>query len=305
MWAGIALAALLAADPTASPLAPAACPTQAEVDAELARLGAAGVTPPEIAIADGRMRVVLRSRDGTAMGSREVELPETCRERATVAAVLVATWMGIWPQGPDAAGAGEQPTGLTGNSAPRGANPASPATAAAPPAPAAAQGEHKVEYGLALAAALDSNRMAAGGAVEVRVCLVGPLYGLVGLTATTERNQRVGVAVAGYLRPALDVGVAVRMGRGRVQGEVGASGRLGLLIVRGKDLAVTHSAEHVAPGAAASLRLVFAGERFSPFVLGTSAYWFGQRHLTLDNDSATAELPRWDFSLGVGFYWAP
>jgi hypothetical protein len=34
------------------------------------------------------------------LGSREVEAPASCHERATVAAVLVATWMGVWPEGP-------------------------------------------------------------------------------------------------------------------------------------------------------------------------------------------------------------
>jgi hypothetical protein len=166
-------------------------------------------------------------------------------------------------------------------------------------------GERKAEYGLALVAAIDSNSTATGIAIEVRERLAGPLRGLVGIAATTERNQNVGPAVAGYLRPALEAGVALRLGHGRLQGEIGASGRLGILFARGKDLSVTHSAAHAAPGASASVRLIIAGKRFSPFLLGTSAYWFGERRLTLDDNSAAAELPRWDFGLGVGLLWSP
>jgi hypothetical protein len=271
-------------------------------------VGAAGVAPPEIAVAGDRMRVVLRGRDGATVGTREVEAPATCHERATVAAVLVATWMGIWPKAPEAAGPSEKPTNPTGDPESRTATaspPSPPAADTSTPAPPAASSERRAEYGLALAAAIDSNATAAGIAIEVRERLLGPLGGFVGLTATTERNQHVGVATAGYLRPALEAGAVVRIGRGRVQGEVGASGRLGILFVRGKDLPVTHSAAHVAPGAAASLRLIFAGRRFSPFVSATSAYWFGERRLTLDDDGAVAELPRWDFGLGIGLLWSP
>ena len=307
MWAGIVLAALIATDVTAAP-PPAACPTQAELDAELARVGAVGIAPPEITVGGDRMRVVLRGRDGAPVGTRDVQAPATCHERATVAAVLVATWMGIWPKAPEAASASEKPTNPTGNPESSTAAPTSlsaPAAAESPPAPSAAPHERKAEYGLALVAAIDSNSSATGIAIEVRQRLAGSLRGFAGLLATTERNQNVGPAVAGYLRPALEAGAVVRIGRGRVQGEVGASGRLGILFVRGKDLPVTHSAAHVAPGAAASLRLIFAGRRFSPFASATSAYWFGERRLTLDDDGAVAELPRWDFGLGIGLLWSP
>jgi hypothetical protein len=309
MCPGIVLAALIAADLTAAPASGAApCPTRAELDAELARVGAIGVAPPEITVAGEQMRVVLRGRDGATVGTRDVRAPATCHERATVAAVLVATWMGIWPKGPETASAIEKPIRPSGNvessataSSPRSAS----AADTSPPAPPGASHEDKVEYGLALAAAIDRNSSATGIAIEARQALVGPLRGFVGLVATTERDQYVGSAVAGYLRPAFEAGAVVRIGRGRVQGEIGASGRLGMLFVRGKDLPVTHSATHAASAAVASLRLVIAGRRFSPFALATSAYWFGERRLTLDDDSAVAELPRWDFGLGVGLLWAP
>ncbi len=308
MWAGIALAALAAAASALERPGPEApCPSQADVDAELARVGALGIAPPEIVVAANQMRVVLRGRDGVTVGSREVEAPANCHERATVAAVLVATWMGIWPEGArpaSAPNASTTPTGTVGSTDAKG-SPPTPLVADKPPASSQASDKHQDEYSLALTAALDGNGLATGAVIEVRQVLAGPVRGLVGVSATTERDQSVGAGTARYTRPALEAGVALRLGHGRVQGEVSASGRLGVLIVRGKDLPVTHFATHVVPGAAASLRLVMAGKRFSPFVLAGGTYWFGREELRLDDDVSTANLPGWDLAFGIGLFWAP
>jgi hypothetical protein len=90
-----------------------------------------------------------------------------------------------------------------------------------------------------------------------------------------------------------------------VQADLAASGRLGILIARGRDLPVAHAKVHVVPGAAAKARLVLAGERLSPFVVVGTSYWFGQQQLTLDNSDAKAELPRWDVEAGLGIFWSP
>jgi hypothetical protein len=313
MWAGIVLAVLVAADPAADRQAQPPCPTQTEVDAELARVGVAGISPPEIAIVDHRMRVILRGRDGLTIGSREVEVPATCPERATVAAVLVATWTGHWPAAPKMENASDSPTKPSGNVDSREAPPPprSPANPdRSPPVPPlvtvpAEANLRRTEYALALALAFDGNGSATGIGVEVWETLLGPLRGLLGLAATTERNQSVGTATAGYLRPALEAGLALQLGRGRLRAELGASGRLGILIFRGKDLPVTHWRNHGAAGAAAGLRLVIAGKRFSPYFFATGTYWFDQQRLTLDDDpSAVALLPRWDFGVGIGLRWA-
>jgi hypothetical protein len=302
MWAGMLVAALAVTDVAVdSPSPPAPCPNQAELDAELTRVGAIGVMAPEIAVAGDKMRVTLRGGDGSAVGIRDVDAPASCRERATVAAVLVASWMGIWPAGTKPASATENPTKPTGNV---------PSPTESPPVSVAAsgtsdgEGRRKIELGLALVAALDGNGAAAGIDVQGAVSLAGPLRGFLALTASTEREQKLGVARAAYLRPALEAGLGMRLGRGPLQGDLGVSGRLGVLIDRGKDLPATHVNARVVPGAAANLRLVIAGRQFSPFAVAGAAYWFGHQKLILDNDPSSAELPSWDFTAGIGFFWA-
>jgi hypothetical protein len=286
MWAGIVLAALVAGDLAAEPQ-PATCPSSAEVAAELARVGAVDVPPPDIVVEDDRMRVVLRAADGTMLGSREVEAPASCHERATVAAVFVATWMGIWPEGANAA------------SAPR---PASVERSPAPPPPALGR---RPEIGLAVLGVHDGNAAALGLTLEARARLVGKLGMFLAVNATSERDRAVGPARAGYLRPSLELGPTLRLGHGRWQGELAVAARLGLLVLRGRDLPVTHRTTRLVPGAAANARLVRAGLRWSPFAVVCVGHWLARQELTLDNQPATADLPRWEATAGLGLLWAP
>ena len=65
-----------------------------------ATLALAALGSPEITIKDKKMHVVLRSPDGSMLGAREVAAPEACHERATVAAVFIAAWVGEWTTAP-------------------------------------------------------------------------------------------------------------------------------------------------------------------------------------------------------------
>jgi hypothetical protein len=286
MWYG--LVAILAANLAGAP--EAACPSDGEVQAELARLGAgdaAGGMQPEISIQGSKMRVVLRGRDGP-VGSREVEAPASCHERATIAAVLVATWMGVWPQGPE-------PT------VPQRREPSS--GSAAPPRPMPAS----PEFGLFFQAAHDGHAGALGlGLLAGRAfALQGRLRGFLAASVLTEREDKVGPGQVGYTRPSLEAGPALRWGQGRLAAEVGLSARLALLLVRGKGLAVTHSATHPAPGLGAHVRFNFGGRPLVPFALVSASYWLSQQTLTLDNEPSQAWLPRWDMTVGLGLCWAP
>lgn len=288
MWAGVLLGFLMAAEATASSPAGVPCPSSGELESELARVGAAGVAIPGIAIVQDKMRVDLRGRDGAPVGSREVEVPQTCHERATVAAVLVATWMGIWR--------GE----------PIPVQPAQPVVRAAPTPPPRAGAQRRTEIGLTGTGAYDGNAAAVGLAVEARLRLAGPLWAWAGLAATSERERAVGPGKAGYLRPTLELGPAVQLGAGRVRADLAVAGMLGVSVVRGKDLAVTHANAHVTPGAAAAARLMLARPRLSPFLVATVSYWLAGQEVRLDDDpSIRVALPRWDAGAGVGFFWAP
>ena len=87
------------------------CPSDSQVDAALARLGVAPGLQPAISFERGRMLVLLRGRGGAMMGTREVDAPTDCQERAEVVAVLVASWMGVWPEGSRADDAPQVPSG--------------------------------------------------------------------------------------------------------------------------------------------------------------------------------------------------
>ena len=80
------------------------CPSGEAIAAELDRLDAAAALAalgsPEITIKDTKMRVVLRGPDGSILGTREIAAPEACHERATVAAVFIAAWVGEWTTAP-------------------------------------------------------------------------------------------------------------------------------------------------------------------------------------------------------------
>jgi hypothetical protein len=269
------------------------CPDPSEVEAQLVRLGVRGGTRPEITVTDGKMCVVLRGQDGSTLGSREVEAPTSCHERATVAAVLVATWMGVWPQADPVADPPPVPV-AEGPPKPR------IATGPAPVKPARA-----VDLGLALVSAYDGNAFASGLAIESRWRLLGSLRGFVGLSATTEREKSIGPGRARYTRPALEAGPSLGLESGRLRLEIGLSGRFGILVVRGKDLPVTHVSTRAVPGMAAWLRLVFAGRTLSPFFTVGGATWFGRQSATLDDAPARVDLPRWDAQLGMGILWAP
>lgn len=264
-----------------------ACPSPSELEAELVRAGAVGLPAPDITVNGEHMRVVLRGPDGALLGSRDLEVPTTCHERATVAAVLVATWMGVWPAAPAPS--------------PRPLPPLPPAPSPAPkiaPPPA-------TELGLELGGAHDGNGSAVAAALSIRRVLAGPLRIAVGAVATTERERRVGAGRAGYLRPTVELGPVLRLGRGALQGELGASARLALLWLRGKGVVDPRQVSHPAPGAAASVRVVLARERLSPFFAAGVGYWFTRQKLTLDDDDANAELPQWDATAGLGLLWSP
>ncbi|HJX65535.1 MAG TPA: hypothetical protein VJ860_16465, partial [Polyangia bacterium] len=76
------------------------CPSADAIATELDRLGAtaalAALGSPEVTVKDTKMHVVLRGQDGSMLGARDVAAPEACNERATVAAVFIAAWVGEW-----------------------------------------------------------------------------------------------------------------------------------------------------------------------------------------------------------------
>src|SRR5208283_5102629 len=84
------------------------CPSGDAIVAELDRLGAvaalSALGSSQVTIKDTKIRVVLLGRDGSLLGDREAAAPEDCNERAAVAAVFIAAWVGVWTTTPLAEG---------------------------------------------------------------------------------------------------------------------------------------------------------------------------------------------------------
>jgi hypothetical protein len=292
MWVGLVLAATVVSLAEPGPTLPdePSCPDPGEVETALSRLGVERGTRPEITVVGARMRIVLHDQHGLIVGSRAVAAPASCHERATVAAVMVATWMGVWPAGTKPA----EPL----------APPATTVPAIVPARPSSPTVSGGTAVGLLVLGAWDGQAFAAGLALESQWRLAAPLRGFVALSATTEREISVGPSRAGYVRPSLSAGPLLQLGSGKVRGEFVLSGRLGLLFIRGKDLHITHVTTRAVPGLSADLRVVVRGKTLSPFLALGGVFWLGREHLRLDDEPATAELPRWDAMAGVGMLWS-
>jgi hypothetical protein len=283
MWVASLMTLLLSLADNPSPSIPPACPDPDDVATQLSRLGVNQGTQPEIAITDNRMRVILRGKDGAILGSREVEASTSCHERANVAAVLVATWMGVWPEARVQAPV-----------------PRAPREAPVPHAP-----PPRAAFGLSLLSTLDRNGVAWGAGAETMFHLHGPVHAVLAVSATTERAQPIGPAQVGYRRPAVTVGPALALGRGRVRWQMGATGQAGVLLMRGKGLATVHRTTSAEFGAGAFLRVLLAGKRFTPFVNLGAGTWFGHQRATLDDAPDSTLLPRWDAQLALGVCFIP
>ena len=153
--------------------------------------------------------------------------------------------------------------------------------------------------------ALDGNGLAWGAGVETLVRLRGPVHALLALYATTEREQPIGPAQVGYMRPALALGPVLALGRGRLRWQLGATGQAGMLLMRGKGLATAHRTTSAEMGAGAFLRVLLAGTWGTPFVNLGAVTWVGRQRATLDDAPDTAQLPRWDAQLALGVCFSP
>ena len=278
------LATLLSAAVVTAPPATAACPRADAVAAELDRLGAtaslAVLGSHEVTVEGARMRVVLRGRDGSILGSREVAAPEACDERASVAAVFVAAWVGAWSTNPMPNLPSREPSTNAAIQTRR-----SPTVEIA----GLAFGTHNGDAGTF------------GAGVFASYAISDALTVAALLETTGERETTVGPAMATYRTSRLGVGVGLRRRWGRLFGELGSFPELTLLAANGKPLVVPRKV--TTWGAALEVRgrtgLVLG--RFLPFLFVGASSALRAERLTLDDYPADATtLSRWNFSAGAG-----
>jgi hypothetical protein len=292
----IFLAATLAATP---PPPPPTCPELHDVEHELDRLGAAPALAlkgtPDVTVSEAGLRIVLRGRDGKVLGAREVAAPEACQERAVVAAVVIAAWLGEWPA-----------------SEPRAAAPRPPAppptlTLAAPAPPAARPRRSRpLRLELALFGSAvhdgDAATWAAGGEVA---------YGLgdrFSVTAqghrTGERTQALGPGLAAYQSVGFGAGVSWRRRFGRAVLDAGLGPEAQRTALQGEQLATPRRGSTWALAIDGRIRLGLALGPLIPFVYAGTTYGVSTARLTLDNRPDQVTLSRWNVAAGLGLLFS-
>jgi hypothetical protein len=274
----------------------ATCPSANAIAAELDRLGAsaalAALGSPEVTVTDTKMQVVLRGQDGSRLGAREIAAPEACNERATVAAVFIAAWVGEWNTAPLAE---KQNSKLEAPS-----HDAAPASSSAVRAETRLKPESRVEIAGLGFGTHDGDAGTYGAGLLVGYRPRGALALAALFEGTGQRERTLGPGLAGYRTFRLGVGAGVLRKWGRVFGDVGIFPELTLLTLNGKRLQSGRAA--TVWGAAADLRarLGFNWGRVAPFLFTGGSYALRGERLTLDDRQQNVTLSRWNFSVGAG-----
>ena len=306
---GLLASLLLAATAGVSPEV-SDCPSRGAVASELDRLGAstaiAALGSPEVAIVGKTMRVVLRGRDGSVIGAREVTAPNTCQERASVAAVFMAAWAGVWSTVSQPAGRVNSSPG-PGTGAPlRPVQVSSLRVPASPPRgpehtmPKQPNPGPTVEVAGLIFGTHDGNTAALGGGVLAGYHLGETLAVSALVETVTARQAALGPGLADYRISRLGIGVDVTRRWERVFVEVGLVPELTMFTGSGQRLLTAHSA--TTWGAALDLRgrLGLAFGRLVPFLFAGGSGMLRAERLTLDGSAQNTTLSRWSVSAGVG-----
>jgi opacity protein-like surface antigen len=276
------------------------CPERHAVEQELDRLGAAPALAqkgtPDITVDDSGMRIVLRGRDGKVLGMREIAAPAACQERAVVAAVVIAAWLGEWSASEPRATA----------PAPPSATPVLMRAPAPPPAPTVAP-RARPRIDLAAFGSVvhdgDVGTWAAGGELAFGL---GDRFSVTAQGHTTgERTQALGPGQAAYQSLGLGAGVSWRRPLGHtLLLDAGAGPEVLRTALRGEKLSTPRDATAWSLAIDARIRLGLRLGPVVPFVYGGAAYALARAKLTLDDRPDTLTLSRWNVAAGLGLLFS-
>jgi len=267
------------------------CPADEAVTAHIGRLGAAQARAQagtiDVAVDEGGMRIVLRARDGTILGMREVAAPDACEERAVVAAVVITTWLGEW------AAARAAPPGVP---PPRSPEVSARAVSALPASPA-----RRAELAAFVFGAHDADASTWGVGAQGSYGL-GAIAALTALGEVTgERQRTLGPGQAAYRLARVGVGVAARRALGRdVLLDGALVPELFHLSLRGVRLLDARPAAAWGLAVDARVRLGVRLGAIVPFLYADGSYALTATRLTLDNSRSDATLSRWGVAAGLG-----
>jgi len=278
------------------------CPTTAEVQAKLDALMRApqGGDDDVALVEDGgdRLRLSLRRRDGTVLGTRELEKKGTCPELASALALVIALWE-----------SDVHPEFLAlGTASPAKPTPPAPSPAPTAPPPAAPVAGQAFEVGLGagVGAGLTVGAdVAWRGAADVTWLALAPQVGVrLSLAAAGERRLDLASGAARWRRTSVALGPVYRWLAGDATSAVDlhVQGLVAALDVQGDGFVTNQSERSLDLGAA-------AGARFWP------GWWLSRWRLWLDlsfegwqheqvvytaPQGDQASLPRVDVFLSLG-----
>jgi hypothetical protein len=282
----------------------AACPSREAVAVELDHLGAsaalAALGSPEVTVVGNKLRVALHGRDGSVMGTREVAAPEGCHQRATVAAVFIAAWVGKWstptPPGPPS----PEPPRPPASHAPALSRPKTAAVLASDSGPVRAPPLEVAGWAFGTH---DGDAGTLGAAVSVAYRFHGALALAVLFETTGERESALGPGFAAYRTSRLGIGASLRGRRGHLFADAGLFPELTMLSLAGKGQQLDTTRSATTWGASVDVRGRLGSKlgRFIPFVFAGGSVALRAEHLTLDGSpDATTTLSRWSLSAGAG-----
>jgi len=278
---------------------PPTCPERHDVEQELDRLGAAPALAqkgtPDVSVDDGGMRIVLRGRDGKVLGMRQVAAPEACQERAVVAAVVIAAWLGEWSASEPRAPA---PT-------PPAAPPVLVRAPAPPPAPAPGRrAPTRIELAAFGSVVHDGDvgTWSAGGELALGL---GDRFSVTAQGhATGERTQALGPGQAAYQSLGFGAGISWRRPLGLALLDAGAGPEALRTAVRGELLSAPRTATAWTLAADARIRVGLGLGPVVPFLYAGAACSLATPRLTLDDRLDTLTLSRWNVAAGLGLLFS-
>jgi hypothetical protein len=223
------------------------------------------------------------------LGQREVAAPDACHERAVVAAVVIAAWLGEWSGGENRA------------TTPSPASPPPPVLtrppAPPPPAPRSAPRIDIAAFGFGVHDG-DVGTWGVGG--EVGYQLAGPFSVLALGQGTGERSQALGPGRAAYSSLSIGAGISWRRRLGRGLLDLGLAPEATRVALRGQQLATTRTATAWSLAGDGRIRLGLRLGAVVPFLYADAAYALVTSRLTLDDLSNQVTLSRWNVAGGLG-----
>ncbi len=257
--------------------ADANCPSSAAIAAELGRLPDSGAIAllwrSEVTAEGDTLRILLRDRAGQVLGVREIEVPRDCRQRAAVAALVLAAWSHEWIE---------------------------PASAVAAATPSVAPPGRRAELGLEGDVHRDGTGMAPGATVLAGLQLSGPFDAGVFAGFAARREQQLGPGAVEYSLARAGAGLVYRTQPGATWIDAGLFPFVGRLGVTPRSLPAARAVALWAGGLEARVRLGLTWRRLMPFVAGSVGRTFVRDRLTLEDVPEPAAISPWDLHVGIG-----